>query len=111
MAYSHTIVNGVDVIDLDDSVDLYSTPELKKFCYELIKTDTKRIVFNLETLKYIDSSGLAMLVNLLYESKRYGVTLKIANMSKESSKTFSLTKMENNFEIFGTVEDAIRSFG
>lgn len=29
MAYSHRLVSGIDVVDISDSMDLYSVPELK----------------------------------------------------------------------------------
>ena len=111
MSYVHRKVVGVDVIELDESIDLYSVPELKKFCKELLKKESKRIVFNMEKLKFIDSSGLGMLVNLSHECKQTDVALKLASMSVEAERTFSLTKMQNNFEIFPTVNEAIRSFG
>jgi anti-sigma B factor antagonist len=111
MGYVHKKVVGVDVIELDDSVDLYSVPELKKFCKELLKKESKRIVINMEKLKFIDSSGLGMLVNLAHECKQTEVGLKLASMSPEAERTFNLTKMQSNFEIFGTVNEAIRSFG
>ena len=111
MSYVHRKVVGVDVIELDESIDLYSVPELKKFCKELLKKESKRIVFNMEKLKFIDSSGLGMLVNLAHECKQTDVGLKLASMSVEAERTFNLTKMQNNFEIFPTVNEAIRSFG
>jgi len=111
MGYAHKRVVGVDVIELDDAIDLYSVPELKKFCKELIKKESKRIVIGMEKLTFIDSSGLGMLVNLSHECKQSDVGLKLANMSVEAERTFNLTKMQSNFEIFPTVNEAIRSFG
>jgi anti-sigma B factor antagonist len=111
MGYAHKVVVGVDVVELDDAVDLYSVPELKKFCRDLIKKENKKIVLGMEKLKFIDSSGLGMLVNLSHECKQNGVGLKIANMSIEAERTFNLTKMQDNFEIYKTINEAIRSFG
>ena len=111
MGYTHKKVVGVEVIELDDSVDLYSVPEIKKFCKELLRKESKRIVISMEKLKFIDSSGLGMLVNISHECKQGNVGLKLASISPEVEKIFSLTKMQNNFEIFGTINEAIRSFG
>ncbi len=103
---------GVDIIQLEDEVDLYSVPDLKRYCRELLKeVDTKKILFTMETLRFIDSSGLAMLVNLLHECKRIGIKLKLANLSSEAEKTFLLTKLHASFEIFPTLNEAIDSFG
>ncbi len=111
MGYAHKVVVGVDVVELDDAIDLYSVPELKKFCKDLQKKDNKKIVLGMEKLTFIDSSGLGMLVNLAHECKQNGVALKLANLSVEAERTFNLTKMQSNFEIFKTINEAIRSFG
>jgi anti-sigma B factor antagonist len=111
MSYVHKTVVGVDVVELEDSVDLYSVTDLKSFCKELMKNGNKKIVLGMEKLKFIDSSGLGMLLNLGYECKEKGVGLKIASLSAEADKTFKFTKMHEKFEIFGSVNEAIRSFG
>jgi anti-sigma B factor antagonist len=111
MSYKHKVVIGVDVIEFEESVDLYSVPEIKKFCKEVIKKENKKIVMNLEKLKFIDSSGLGMLVNLKHECGENGAVLKLAALSVEAERLFNLTKMQNNFDIYPTVNEAIRAFG
>lgn len=109
MSYAHKELEGVDYIELADEVDLYSTPELKKFCRELLNEGNKKIVISMEKLRFIDSSGLAMLVNLLHECKRLGVKLKLTNLSGEAEKTLTLTKLLSSFEITANLEEAIYS--
>lgn len=43
MAYTHKVVVGVDVVELEEDVDLYSVPELKKFSKELLKKNNKKL--------------------------------------------------------------------
>lgn len=112
MAYKHFFETGVDIIELEDEIDLYSVPDLKKFCRELlIEFDTKKILFTMENLRFIDSSGLAMLVNLSHECNRLGIQLKLASLSAEVEKTFMLTKLHSSFQIFPTKDAAIQAFG
>jgi len=112
VGYFHKQEDGVEIIQLDGEVDLYSVPDLKKYCRELLlEPETKKILFTMETLLFIDSSGLAMLVNLFHECKRIGVKLKLANLSSEVEKTFQLTRLHSNFEIFPTFKEAMDSFG
>ncbi len=100
MSFTHRIVDGYDLIDLHDSLDLYTVPELKDFCWSLLKKpETKRIMLVMEDLGYIDSSGLGMLTNLHFECKQQGIQLKLASLSPESAKIFSLTKMDLTFDI------------
>lgn len=52
MGYIHKQEAGVDIIQLEDEVDLYSVPDLKKFCRELLlETNAKKILFTMETLR------------------------------------------------------------
>ena len=111
MSYSHKVVVGVDVVELDEQIDLYTVPEVKKFCKSLLAKENKKVIISLEKVGFIDSSGLGMLLNLKHEASTGNVGFKLAALSPEVSKTFSMTKFHDNFEIFGTVNEAIRSFG
>jgi anti-sigma B factor antagonist len=111
MSYTHKTIVGVDVIELEESIDLYSVPELKKFCKDLLKKGSKNLVLGMEKLTYMDSSGLGMLINLGFECGEQGIGLKLAALSPDIDKLFTLTKIHEKFTICGTVNEAIRSFG
>lgn len=110
MAYSHRVVSGIDIVDIQDSMDLYSVPELKKFCRNLTHKEGIKILLVLSKVHFLDSSGLGMLTNLFFECQQKGIPLKLANLSAEAKRLFVLTKLENNFHIYETEEDAIKSF-
>lgn len=109
MSYTHKEMNGVDVVELEDSIDLYSAPPIKKFLKTLLVSKNKKIVISLEKVTFLDSSGLGMLVNLFFECKQRDVIIKLANVSAEAGNIFRQTKMEKNFEIYKTVSEAIAS--
>ena len=110
MSYIHIEINSVDVVELEESIDLYSAPPIKKFLKTLVLNKNKKIVISLEKVTFLDSSGLGMLVNLFFECKQREVQIKLAKVSAEARNIFRQTKMENNFEIFETVNEAIASF-
>lgn len=111
MGYSHKVIVGVDLVEFTDSMDLYSVPDMKRIFKELIKKENKRILISMEKLKFIDSSGLGMLANLSHECKQNGVKLILAALSPEIDKIFSTTKFKENFEVYPTINEAIRAFG
>ena len=43
MSYIHKEVNGIDILALEDSIDLYSTPPIKKFVKTLLRGNEKKI--------------------------------------------------------------------
>lgn len=107
MSYKHKELNGIDLVSLEGAVDLYCTPDIKKFCRSLLKNENKKIILLMEKVDYIDSSGLGMLTNLHFECKQQDIKLKLAKLSPECEKIFSLTKMNRMFEICASAEDAI----
>lgn len=110
MSYVHKEVNGVDLVELEESIDLYSAPPIKKFLRTLLKSENKKILISMERVSFIDSSGLGMLVNLFFECKQRDIRVKLASVSAEARNVFKQTKMESNFEMFDTVNEAMASF-
>ena len=86
---------------------MYCTPHIKKLSRSLLKNENKKIILMMEKVDYIDSSGLGMLTNLHFECKQQDIKLKLAKLSNECEKIFSLTKMNRMFEIYASLEDAI----
>lgn len=110
MGYTHRIVSGFDFIDLEDSLDLYSVPQLKEFCFKLIKNpETKRIMIVMENLEYIDSAGLGMLLNLAHTCKKSYIGFKLIKLSPAANKIFSFVKAHDSFDIYETEQEAIDS--
>ncbi|MEK7449868.1 MAG: STAS domain-containing protein [Planctomycetota bacterium] len=64
-----------------------------------------KIVVNLGELNYIGSQGVSCLVGL---TTRYNV--KLANLSAQVKNTMEVLKLSEIFEIFNTVDEAIKSF-
>lgn len=110
MAYSHRLVSGIDIVDISDSMDLYSVPELKKFCKNLTHKEGVKILLTLEKVHFLDSSGLGMLTNLYFECQQKGIPLKLARLSAEAKRLFVLTKLEQSIPIYETEEDAISRY-
>ncbi|MBP7281413.1 MAG: STAS domain-containing protein [Leptospiraceae bacterium] len=110
MTYSHKVVGGIDIVNIEDSMDLYSVPELKKFCKNLTRNENAKIIFVLKKVHFMDSSGLGMLTNLFFECQQKGIPLKFAELSAEAKRMFVLTKLDKSFKLYDTVEDAISEF-
>lgn len=110
MSYTHRVVSGVDVVELEDSIDLYSAPPIKKFLRTLMKDENKKIVISLEKVSFLDSSGLGMLMNLHFECKERQINFKLASVSSQAMHNLRQAKIEGNFEIVPYVRNAIESF-
>ncbi|MBK8395930.1 MAG: STAS domain-containing protein [Leptospiraceae bacterium] len=110
MSYVHREENGVDILSLEGSIDLYSTPLIKKFAKSLLKSVNSKIIISMENVTFVDSSGLGMVVNLFFECKQKGIEIKLASLSKEAKRVFAVTKLSQNYAFYESIQDAIYSF-
>jgi len=112
MEFFTTKRDGVIIIVLDrDSLDAKDAPEFKQKVLDLItKEDAKHIVFDLARLKFIDSSGLGSFLGISRSLHHRGGGLKLACMSNAVRGMFELVSMHKIFDIFPTVDEAVKAF-
>ena len=102
--------NGLTVCHVEGEVDINSSPAIKKSFDKLIAAKTPKIVINLSKVTYVDSSGLATLVELLKNMRSYGGKMRLTNLSSKVKSLFEITKLEKLFEIMADEAEAISTF-
>lgn len=101
---------GLTVCHIDGEIDINSSPAIKKSFDKLISQKTPKIVINLSKVTYVDSSGLATLVEILKNMRSYNGRMRLACMSPKIKSLFEITKLEKLFEILADEEAAIANF-
>ncbi len=66
-----------------------------------------KVVLDLGSLKYINSSGLNVLINLLTKARKSGGDVLIANVSVKVRELLVITKLNTVFTVTDSVEKAI----
>jgi len=74
---------------------------------ELIRNQQTRVVFDLAKIKYMDSSGVGIMVMSAGKLKAAGGELRLAGASGVVGQTLTLTRMDSIVRTFATVEEAI----
>ena len=69
-----------------------------------------KVVFDMSTLRFVDSSGLGALLSCLRQLNSVGGDMNLCGMSKQVRALFELVRMHRIFDIFNTPEEAVRSF-
>ncbi len=95
---------SVTVFLVSGEINISTSPELKK---QFEKQSSKTVVVDLEKVTYIDSSGLATLVEVLKKTKTQGGSLGLAGMSDKVKSLFEITKLDKLFQIFKTQDEAV----
>ena len=96
--------DGVAVIQVNGEINISTSPDLRKM-FE--KEPRKKIVIDFEKVAYIDSSGLATLVEVLKRTRTQGGSLGLATMSDKVKSLFEITKLDKLFSIFQNTKDAV----
>ena len=110
MKMTASLKEDVMVCNVEGDIDINTSPQVKKAFDKVLKDKQGKLLVNLEGVGYIDSSGLATLVEILKNSRAYGGKLKLTNLSSKVKSLFEITKLEKLFDITDKEEDALKSF-
>ena len=96
------------ILDVSGDIDLASSPDLRKaLLRELRELRIPRVVLNLKAVEYVDSSGVASLVEGLKASRDVGSRLILFGLNSAVREVLQLSKLLRIFEITETEEQAV----
>ena len=101
--------NDVVILHIRGEVDLYSSPEVRKQIVAITKKRLPAILVNLAKVTYMDSSGIATLVEGLQQTGKYKGKFAIANLRSGVKEVFELSRLDKVFDIYENEEMALAS--
>lgn len=87
--------SGALTIALNGEVDIYTVDKLKEKLEEVKDLEGKDIIFDLEKLDYIDSTGLGAMIGV--KGKNPQASIKVINMKSNVSRLFEITGLKKIF--------------
>lgn len=87
------IITDCMLVPLQESIDFKKAPALKLHLDEMQRGGVKRIVLDFDQVSYLDSSGLAMLLNKLKDMQRSGGTLSFINVAEPIMNKLRLARL------------------
>ncbi|MCH9008549.1 STAS domain-containing protein [candidate division KSB1 bacterium] len=78
--------------------------------HELIEVGKTKVVVDLGSVEWMNSSGLGILIGGLTTMRNSGGDLKLANITDRIQSLLMITKLLTVFETFETIEEAAGSF-
>ena len=94
------------IVDVVGQIDLGTSPALRKSLLESL-TGTQRLAINMLEVKYIDSSGIASLLEVLQEAKKSKKRIILFGVTGAVLKVLQLTRLTGVFEIRETELQAL----
>ena len=99
--------DGVMILSPAGDVDLSASPALRHHLREALGEKPTRLIVNLGGVEYMDSSGVATLVEGLQIARRASTTLVLANLRDRVRSVFEIARLDTVFTIVPTVDEAI----
>ena len=94
------------VVQVTGDIDLYTSPKLRDAVLELFRQRAqKTVIVNLSDVHYIDSSGIASLVEGLQESKKHSARFVLVGLNEAPRHVLELTRLLSVFEIAPSEEE------
>ncbi len=101
-------IDKTTILDVSGDIDLSSSPEVRKaLLHEVRDNRIPRVVMNLNEVRYIDSSGVALLVEGLMASSDAGSRFILFGLSTNAREVLQLSRLIKIFEICDTEEQAL----
>jgi anti-sigma B factor antagonist len=89
--------------------NLGNADEFKAELTGLLNQHHKKILLNMEQVKYIDSSFLGALVAALKHALSLKLDIALVGLQQDVHDLLKLIRLDKVFKIFGTYEDAVKT--
>lgn len=103
------LVGDAVVVAPDGNVDLLRSPRLRESLRAAQMGAPIRLIVDLTRVRYMDSSGVATLVEALGTARRTGTRLVLCGMGEQVRSVLRIARLEGVFTIVSTREEALRA--
>jgi len=102
-------VDGNMIIRLKGDVTLQRSPELRGQLAKLLDEKPDRLVIDLSRVNYMDSSGVATLVEALQRARKTKTPLPLLSMTSRVKSVFEIARLDTIFSIVDSEAEALKT--
>jgi anti-sigma B factor antagonist len=107
MQITERIEDSVPVVSITGDIDLENSPKLREFLKPKASQKTPGLLLDFAGVNYIDSSGLATLIEYFQAAQGYKGKLALASLSPRVKNVFEIVRLEQIFSIHPDVPSAL----
>src|SRR5215467_1660400 len=97
----------VNVLSLKGEIDLHVSPSVTASLNEMIDKKPERMVVDLSDVSYIDSAGLAALIEAMQKVEGYGGKFMLTGLQETVRSIFEISRLDQVFQIFPDADAAL----
>ena len=104
-------IQNISVFYLEgEIIEKTQANELVEKVEELLALKKNKIIFNLKALKYINSTGLSVIISLFTKCRNANGELILAEESNKVKELIVITKLNSIFTVKKNTEEALKHF-
>ena len=96
-----------NVLPLKGEIDLHVSPSVTASLNEMINNKPARMIVDLSDVSYIDSAGLAALIQAMQKVEGYGGKFMLAGLQETVRSIFEISRLDQVFQIFPDADSAL----
>ena len=102
-----TLPDAPNVLPLEGEIDLHVSPRVAAAVGAMIEQKPQRLVIDMSAVTYIDSSGLAVLIEGMQNVEAYGGKFFLAGLQDNVRSILEIARLDQVFIIFPHVDAAL----
>jgi anti-sigma B factor antagonist len=102
--------NDVAVVELQGELDSDSIELFQNTITDIVATHKTGIVLDMSDIGFIDSAGLEQLLCVRDYCSENDCQLRLAGLNETLMKILEVTRLENEFESYAELSEAVKSF-
>ena len=95
------------VVVVGGEIDVYTAPKLREQLVDLVNAGRYHLVIDMETVEFLDSTGLGVLVGGLKRVRAHDGSLRLVCTQERILKIFRITGLTKVFPIHASVDEAV----
>jgi anti-sigma B factor antagonist len=96
-----------NVLPLEGEIDLHVSPRIATALTAMMDEKPQQLVVDLSRVSYIDSSGLAVLIEGMQNVEGYGGKFALAGLQENVRPIFEIARLDQVFRIYPDVDSAL----
>ena len=110
MKISSRQIDQSTILDVSGNIDMSNSPKVRKaLLREIREVRAPRVLVNLTAVAYIDSSGVASLVEGLKACRELGSRLGLFGLNDSAREVLKISRLLKLFEVYDDEQQAIAS--
>lgn len=99
------------ILVIRGDLDLVRSARLRVTINDLLRTSPCGLVIDLGEVRFVDTTGLAVLLNARIRTQREGVDLKLVCDVRRTLELLELTRLDREFDLHPTLAAALEACG